>query len=372
MRFGRGAQPEESRKDTKAMKRIGNTFGQIIALENIMQAHRNARRGKLYNKGVQLVDGDVEKHCTEIQAMLVNKTYSTSTYHEFEICDRGKSRNICELPYHPDRVIQWALLQVVEPVFCKHFISATYAAIPKKGTHAALRKLQDFMKDHEGTKYCLKFDVKKFFPHVNKEILKAQLRKKFKCKDTLWLLDDIVESYHNGIPIGNYTSQYFGNFYLSWFDHWVKEVLKVKYYIRYMDDLVILHHSKEYLHDLRKTLNDYLESELKLTIKENWQVFPTFIRGVDFVGYRHFGDYTLLRKGTKKRLKGAVKKLILKQQKNEPLTKNDQSVVGSYFGILKWGDCYRLKAVTIDKIKKMEEKKHDHNSRNTKRKAVTC
>ncbi len=248
---------------------------------------------------------------TKIRQMLIDKTYTTSEYHIFEIEDNGKHREIAELPYYPDRIIQWAIMQVLEEPLMKHFIPTTYAAmsgkkkwnkkfkkrISERGPHAALAKLQEYAEDKDNTRYCLKMDVKKFFPNIDKAILKSLLRRKFKDKDLLWLLDDIVDSYDKGnskgIPIGSFTSQYFGNFYLSYLDHWAKEQKRVKYYLRYMDDIVILSGDKEYLHRLRDEIAEYLASNLKLTIKENWQVFPSAVRGIDFVGYRYFGEFRI-------------------------------------------------------------------------------
>lgn len=177
---------------------------------------------------------------------------------------------------------------------------------------------------------------------------------KTKDKDLLWLLDDIVDSYDNGnpkgIPIGSYTSQYFGNFYLSYFDHWAKEEKHIKYLLRYMDDIVILSDNKEYLHRLRAEIADYLASNLALKVKENWQVFPTTVRGIDFVGYRYFGDFTLLRTSTKRRLKKAAKRLRRKVERGKALTLPNRSTVGSYNGILEWCDSTRLKEKTINQF----------------------
>ena len=246
------------------MKRYGNLFERIVDINNIVRAHLNARKGKTKDKEVRRVDRDILGHCVKIRQMLIEKAYTTSEYHIFEIEDNGKHREIAELPYFPDRIIQWAVMQVIEKVFLKHFIPTTYAALPgekkwnkklkkhisSRGPHAALLKLRQYVEnDPSGTKYCLKLDIKKFFPNIDKAILKSLLRRKFKDKDLLWLLDDIVDSYDNGnpkgIPIGSYTSQYFGNFYLSYFDHWAKEEKRIKYLLRYMDDIVILSDSKE-------------------------------------------------------------------------------------------------------------------------------
>lgn len=354
------------------MKRYGNLFERIADINNIVRAHLNARKGKTKDRAVRRVDRDILGHCVKIREMLLNNTFTTSAYHLFEIEDSGKRREIAELPYFPDRIIQWAILQVIEPIFCKHFIPTTYAAIPRKGTHAALTKVRnDLLNDPSGTQYCLKLDVKKFFPNIDKAILKSLFRRKFKDKDLLWLLDDIVDSYDKdspkGIPIGSYTSQYFGNFYLSYFDHWAKEQKRIKYYYRYMDDIVILSDSKEYLHRLRKDIAEYLSCNLVLTVKENWQVFPTAVRGIDFVGYRCFGKYTLLRTRTKRRLHQATKRLRRKTNKGKTLSRSDQSTVGSYCGILQWGDCTRLKNFTINKIL---EGQHGNSKRHTKNKTA--
>jgi len=331
------------------MKRYGNLFEKIIDINNLVQAHINARKRKTHDAAVKLVDSDVLGYCMKIREMLQCGTFTTSKYHIFNIVDRGKQREICDLPYFPDRIVHWAIMQVLEPIFCSHFIAQTYAAIPNKGTHKALQQLHEYMEDKEGAAYCLKLDVKKYFPHVDGEVLKALLRKKIKCERTLWLLDNIVDSYDNGLPIGNYTSQYFGNYYLSFFDHWIKEVKGIRYYLRYMDDVIILHNSKEYLHELKQEIDEYFAS-LKLTVKENWQIFPTYVRGVDFVGYRSFEGFTLLRKPTKKRLKAATKRLLSKVAHGKPLNTSDRSTIGSYHGILKWCDSWRLSNKTLNKL----------------------
>ena len=329
------------------MKRHGNLHARICAIENLRAAAYNAAKGKRNRREVRAFFANLEAELEALHTELSAGTYRTSPYEIFEKME-GKRRVIFKLPFR-DRVVHWAIMQVLEPIFCSHFIAQTYAAIPGKGTHKALQQLHEYMDDKEGTAYCLKLDVKKFFPHVNGEILKALLRKKIKCERTLWLLDDIVDSYDDGLPIGNNTSQYFGNYYLSYFDHWIKEVKGVKYYLRYMDDIIILHSSKEYLHELKREIDEYF-ANLKLTVKGNWQIFPTLVRGVDFVGYRSFEGYTLLRKPTKKRLKAATKRLLFKVQSGKPLTTSDRSVIGSYHGILKWCDSWRLSNKTINKV----------------------
>lgn len=225
--------------------------------------------------------------------MLIWKTYRTSPYEIFtKICGE-KEREIYKLPYFPDRIVHWAIIQVVEPIFLNRLNGCTHSAIPNKGIHSAFKQLDKYMrKDVEGTKYCLKLDVKKFYPSIDHILLKQMYRTPFKDPNLLWLLDEIIDSTEGdkGVPIGNYLSQYSGNLFLSKFDRWIKEKLRVKYYIRYMDDIVILHSDKGYLRRLLREINKYFEN-INLEVKDDYQVFPSRTRGIDFVGYRHFGDY---------------------------------------------------------------------------------
>ncbi len=322
-------------KEGAFMKRRSNVFEKIITMENLLEAHKKARKGKRHYREVKMVDRSPLKYLRVIQTSLVQKTFTTSPYDVYTINDSGKERVIHKLPYYPDRIVQWAIMLQIEKDFLNTFIYDTYAAIPRRGMHLALKRLQRSMEHRDETKYCLKFDVKKYFPSIDTDILKGMLRKKFKDPDLLWLLDDVIDS-TEGIPIGNYTSQYFGNFYLSYFDHWMKEELKCRHYFRYMDDVVILHHDKEHLHNIKNSVADYLANNLSIRLKENWQVFPTYVRGVDFVGYRSFGDYTLLRKSTAKRLK---KKMGIVSRRDHP---TDVNSIMSYSGWLKHCDAYNL------------------------------
>ena len=327
------------------MKRYGYLWDKIIDFDNLMLAHRNARRGKTWYPEVKMVDLDPYKYIDRIYWMLKEKTYRVSPYEVFIRNDTGKEREISKLPYYPDRIIQWALIQVIEPIFIKSFITDTYSAIPQRGIHFGLRRLHAAMKDKKETQYCLKFDVKKYYQSIPHDKLKESLRHKFKDPDLLWLLDVTVDSIDGGvgIPIGNYTSQYFGNFYLSGLDHFVKEKRDHAFYARYMDDVVVLHRNKKYLHYLRDELDWYLTSKLGLRMKHNWQVFPTFVRGVDFLGYRSFGDYTLLRKSTTSKFK----RKMISIAAGKAIGVLKENCIASYEGWLKWCDSFRLKTMYL-------------------------
>ena len=356
------------------MKRIGYLYEQIYDMNNLKLAHKNARRGKGWYKEVCRVDNEPDKYLGILQEQLKNQSYNTSDYIIFERQEGVKLREIYKLPYFPDRICQWALLQVIEPILMKQLVRDTYSAIPGRGIHLAMNRLTKAIKeDREGTQYCLKLDVRKYYPNINHDILKSIYRKIFKDEKLLWLIDEIIDSTegNKGIPIGNYMSQWSGNLYLSPFDHWLKEVKGIKHYYRYMDDIVILHESKEYLHQLKLEIEQYLKQELDLEVKDNWQVFPTAIRGIDFLGYRIFPDFILLRKGTLKRMKLKVKEINKYLKVNDLITHNQWCSLNSYYGWLLYCNSYRLQEKYIIPLRGQMEKFYkevilNENSRNAR------
>lgn len=331
------------------MKRYGYIYGKIWDMDNLKEAHKNARKDKTYYKEVKMVDSDPEHYLGIIQEILRNKTYKVSPYKKSKLNDKGKERELMKLPYFPDRIIQWAIMLQIEPIFLKTFCAHTCASIPGRGIHRAIHFVDEYMKDREGCRYCLKMDISKFYPSINHGILKKLLRRKFKDEDLLGLLDIIIDSYpsEKGVPIGSYTSQYFANFYLTYFDHWLKEEKAVEYVVRYMDDIVIFHNSKEWLHRLRKDIEEYLSNELRLKLKRNYQVFQVEKRGVDFVGYRFFFGYKLLRKKTAKRFKRRMRKI----KKKGHINYSDWCSINSYKGWLGWCDGFRLAKKYIEPLK---------------------
>jgi len=350
------------------MKRHGNLYEKIYDLENLRLAHHNARKGKGWYTEVKMINEDEDHYLKILQDLLINKTYETSEYQTFTKTDGLKNRLIHKLPYFPDRICQWAILQVIEPILIKNLTKDTYSAIPGRGIHQALNKVGGAIQnDVPGTQYCMKLDVKKYYPSIDHNILKKKYRRIFKDVELLWLLDEIIDSTPGdvGIPIGNYLSQYSGNFYLSSFDHWMKEVKGIKYYYRYMDDIVVLHESKHYLHELRKEIDEYFNNELNLSIKSNWQVFPTFVRGIDFVGYRVFLNFTLLRKSTCKNFKKKLLSIEKKRIENKQMNYSEWCSVNSYKGWLIHCDGHRLTQKYIVPIEQFSE---DFYLNNVKRK----
>ena len=323
------------------MKRYNNIYPKIYEIENIKLAHKMARQDKSFYQEVKMVDEDIDKYALQIQEMLINKTYkiNSNDYEMFEKNDKGKIRQIFKLDYYPHRIVQWACMLQIQEILLKSFTDDTYSAIPNRGIHLASSRIKTALNEDMGNmQYCLKIDIKKYYPNIDREVLKQLYRKKFKDEDLLRLLDMIIDSLEGekGIAIGSLISQWMGNFYLSYLDHWVKEELGIKQYYRYMDDCLIFHNSKEELHNIFHKIEKYLTDNLKLRIKENWQIFPTYVRGVDFVGYRHFKNYTLLRKSTSTTFKRKMRHLLKKCQNGEELTYSEWCSINSYKGWIEW------------------------------------
>ncbi len=282
------------------MKRHGHLFGRICSEANVLEAARNAAKGKMSRAEVRAFFSDLEENAAALAAELAAGTYRTAPYEVFVISD-PKEREIYKLPFR-DRVAHWAIMQVLGPIWERQFTADTWACIKGRGIHPLLGKLRrDLRDDPDGTAYCLKLDVRKFYPSIDHEKLKGLIRRKLKDPDVLRLLDGIIDS-APGVPIGNYISQYFANLYLSELDHLLKEVAGVRYYYRYADDIVVLAGGKSELHGILVFINDYLNEWRGLDIKRNYQIFPVESRGIDFVGYVTRHGYCRARKRNKQAL----------------------------------------------------------------------
>ena len=323
------------------MKRASDLFMKIVDYDNLYLAHLNARKGKKHYTAVKEVDNDIDFYIRELQSMLLSKKFNTSKYKIFKIY-KPKERTIYKLPYFPDRIVHHAVMQILQPIWDKTFIYDSYAATPGKGIHAGYYRLKKFLRDEENIKYCLKMDIQKFYPSVNHTILLNEIERKIKCKDTLWLLENVIRSIigNKGIPIGNYLSQYLSNVYLNRFDHWIKEKLKCRYSIRYCDDSVILHKDKSFLRDRLDDIEEYLWFKLKLTLNSKTQIFPVESRGIDFLGYRTYPKYSLLRKSSAKRFKQKINYVEKNWQKLGSI--HILSSIMSYIGWLIHCNSYNL------------------------------
>lgn len=317
------------------MKRHGNLWPAVTAPENIEAAYLRARKGKRWQRAVQAFERDVPGNLEQIRRALLEKTFRTSAYNVKTIHE-PKKRDIYVLPFAPDRIVQHALMAVVEPIWDRMFIDDSYCCRTGKGIHAGSVRAMQFVRTH---KYCLKCDISKFYPSIRHDVLFGIVRRKIKCTDTLWLLHDIIYSAGGGTnaPIGNYTSQWFGNLYLHELDMHVKHVWKVRAYLRYCDDFCLFSNDKGQLRELAVGIREFLSVNLGLRLSK-CDLFPVS-RGLDFLGYRHFpGGYVLLRKRTAKRMQRRLRSIPAMLASGRLTLETARSVLASTRGWMRWAN----------------------------------
>jgi len=275
------------------MKRHGNLWPTITHPDTIAHAHRQAQRGKRHYQEVQMVNDNPDHYLTQLRDALLDRTFTTSPYQTSRRFDGRKTRTIHKLPYYPDRIVQHALLATVGPIWTRSFIRDTFQSIPGRGTSDAMRRVRQFVRATPNATHALKLDIEKYYPSVDNELLKRIVRRKIKCRDTLWLLDDIIDS-APGLPIGNYASQYLGNMYLTPFDWWVKQTVRPFGYFRYCDDIIVFAQSRKEARNLLTTLQDEL-AKYQLRVKPSWTIADVKQQGVNFVGFLFRPESTKLR-----------------------------------------------------------------------------
>jgi hypothetical protein len=329
------------------MKRHGNLYDKITCSENLRLAYEKARRGKSRMHNVQRFEHDVDSNLERIRRSLVDKTFTTARYQVKKIYV-PKERDIYVLPFSPDRIVQHAIMNVLEPVWDTTFIADSYACRTGKGIHAGSLRTMEFVRRY---RYVLKCDIAKFYPSIDHDVLYGIVQRKIKCADTLWLLKDIIYSAPGGknAPIGNFTSQWFCNLYLNELDQLVKHHYKIKGYLRYCDDFCLFSDDKQQLRALADELRVYLAKELKLTFSK-CDLFPVS-QGVDFLGYRHFRNYILVRKSTATRVRRRLANLPLLLAAGEITEEQYRSSIASTRGWLKWANTHNLSvALELDRL----------------------
>ena len=350
------------------MKRIGHLYDKITDIENIKLAIINASRKKRDRPAVIRVLEDIEGHALKIHHILETESYIPSPYYEVKIIDNSscKERMIHKPKFFPDQVIHWAVMQIVQPSLLKGMYYYCCGSVPGRGGQRGYKAIKKWLKmDPKYTKYCLQIDVSKFYPSIDQVALKAMLRGKLKDERCLKLLDSIIESTEAGLPIGNYTSQWLANFYLEGLDHYIKEELGIKYYIRYMDDGVMFGNNKKALHKARRLIEMYL-SRIKLKLKGNWQVFKVDARPIDFLGFRFYRAHVTMRRRNALRIRRRIRKVSRKPVLNY----TDAAAIISYLGWIynsnsyKYFEKYVKPYIDIKKLKEVirHESRKQHNT----------
>lgn len=331
-----------------AVEACGNLYADLCSFRNLELAFRNARKGKRHKKAVQDFEFNLEENLLVLKRELETLSYSPRPLRQFPI--RDPKTRLISASHFRDRVMHHALINVIQPLFEKRFIHDSCANQVGKGTTKALERFEKFKKkvskngrpiNHTKDNsmiigYVLKADIKHYFDTIDHQILLDSIRRKLKDKKVLWLIQKILDNHASkrpgkGMPIGNLTSQFFANLYLSELDHFVKHELKVKCYIRYVDDFVLLDRRKEGLEECKEKISIFLKS-LRLELHpDKSKVYPLHT-GLPFLGFRMFYYHRLLKKSNirkmEKRIPEFLSALKINEMSHEDVTRSFDSWVG--------------------------------------------
>lgn len=285
-------------------------YKKLISVENLFVSWEEFRKGKRKRPDVQIFERHLEDNLFLLSQKLQGKTYQHGNYDEFYVQD-PKIRHIHKASVE-DRVVHHLLYKFLYKEFDSGFIYDSYSCRLNKGTHKGVDRLESFARkvscNYTGPCWGLKGDIKKFFASIDQQTLTRLLAQKIKDWDILWLLDQVINSFHSelgedkGTPLGNLTSQIFANIYLNKLDQFIKHRLKVKHYLRYADDFLILDPKKEYLESLIDPISNFLQSKLKLELHPRKVLLRKLDWGIDFLGYIVLPHYRLPRTKTKRRI----------------------------------------------------------------------
>ncbi|HJJ47625.1 MAG TPA: reverse transcriptase domain-containing protein [Methanocorpusculum sp.] len=323
-------------------------YKQVITTDNVanygtaFMAHVNAKRGKRSYTQVQEFEENLRDNLHELIDEIQAGTYRTGDYIVETINDGKKPRIIAKVPYK-DRVVQWMLAIWYQPYYLELLSDNTHAAIPGRGIHSALRQAEDYIRK-DGNTWVLKLDIRKYFPHIHRATLLEMIREDIE-DDNLFevikniildapdsIVDDEGTAAQDGIPISNYWSQFMANRYMVEFTRWMET--NGYTFCQYMDDIVVFSKDKEQLRRAKFEIEWYMERNLSLSLKANWQIFRPADRGLDFVGYRIFPDKTIIRKDIYLKMTRSLRAIAKKisAEKTKELTESQRCTVMSYLG----------------------------------------
>ena len=290
------------------MKRQNHLFEHIVAFSNLLYAAKKAMLGKMHKPTVARFNFNLEYEVIDLQNALQTATYQPRPYYCFQIRE-PKVRDICAANIR-DRVVHHAICNIIEPYLEKRQIYDSYACRVGKGTHAAIKRAQHFSGKYRYFMHC---DIHRFFASVDHQILKKLLARIFKDRDLLNLLAVIIDYPTSqqkqpiGLPIGNLTSQHFANLYLAELDHYIKDRLGIKAYLRYMDDFLLFAHDKKTLHELKELIDKFLSSQLQLSLNPKIMTIAPRFEGISFLGFRIFPRLIRLNQKTLRRFRKRMK-----------------------------------------------------------------
>lgn len=336
-------------------KKIRNCFDKNLTFEKLLLAHKRARQHKVYRNEVIQFEINLENNIVNLLNSIKNGTYHVGKYSSFLVFE-PKERLIKKLPYIDRIVHQWYIEEFIKPFFYPRLIKTTFACIDNRGTHKAVIQVQKYMqtfKRNYGDFWILKCDIHKFFYSIDPNILFRIMQKYIADKKLLAFTHKIIFERRTieekvGIPIGNFTSQFFANIYLNELDQFVKRKLKVKYYARYMDDFIFLFKTKADCIMCKKIVESFLKENLHLSLNDKSRYYP-YKMGVDFCGYRIFCTHRLLRHSSKKKIKNNVRKWNTLFSKNKLDIKHTMECLNAWKGHSSHCNSYTLQNQIINK-----------------------
>jgi retron-type reverse transcriptase len=324
---------------------LAHKFEDIISLENLLEAWKEFIVGKRSKKDVQTFSMNLMDNIFSLHNDLIHHTYTHGGYQAFKIND-PKPRDIHKATVR-DRLLHHAIYRILYPFFDKTFIADSYSCRNKKGTLRAINKFRSYFRkvSRNNTKTCwvLKCDIRKFFANIDHKTLIGILKEYIPDENIIKLLENVIDSFTSGLPLGNLTSQLFVNIYMNKFDQFIKHKLKAKYYIRYADDFVILSEDKKWLENFIHKISEFLKSELKLELHSDKISLKTVSSGVDFLGMVNFSNHRILRTKTKKRMFKKLHEYTKLLQNNLISEENFNQSLQSYLGILSHINANKLK-----------------------------
>lgn len=331
--------------------RLRHIFNNSISVENLLAAWSEFLCGKRKRKDVEQFSIHLTDNILTLHRDLEEKTYQHGPYHAFRIND-PKPRDIHKASVR-DRLLHHALYRVLYPYFDRKFIFDSFSCRRDKGTHRALHRFRKYAgqasQNHTRTAWILKCDIRKFFANIDHGTLLGILEREIDDGDVIWLLGQVIKSFHTkdqpniGLPLGNLTSQLLVNIYMNEFDHFIKRQLKIKYYVRYADDFVLLHENKKFLEAILTNISTFLDDRLKLSLNPYKVSIKTFASGVDFLGWIHFPHHRILRKSTERRMWRNFRKKPKKES------------ILSYLGLLSYGNTYKLQQQISERYPNVEK-----------------
>ena len=363
------------------MKTYNKLYEKITSWENLVLAWQKARKGKTNRLYVIEFEKEVEMNLIDLQEELKFKTYFPKHLQTFILRD-PKTRVISKSDFR-DRIVHHAIVNILEPIFDKGFIYDSCANRKGKGNLFALKRFNFFLnkvtKNKTTRAYCLKADIKHYFQEVDKEILYDLIKRKIYDHKVLDLIKQVIntnsktqrererELSKKGMPLGNLTSQFFANIYLNELDYFVKHKLKAKYYVRYVDDFIILHNSEKQLESWKEQINNFLKKELKLELHKQKSKVILLSKGVDFVGFRNFYHHKLLRRRNIRKIYHKIKQF----EKNEMNYSFMMEIFQDWNAYAKWGNTLKIRRKVAKEIHKIKQTKISKILKELKDKSLT-